>query len=408
MRRANPLAHGRWVGVDFGVLRRALSARSTETGHLAVALRWKTDMFLVGGASNPGSDWVQWREFQKLAEPVQPNRVIGSAKGLRYKRSPRTFRSFGCLGKRGGGGGGRGVAIFPLDEGLDPLLDHGRIGQDARLQLLGDLCDEAIEIQHPLGFHDPDNGSIDLILPGFLHFLANLLLLRLLLCCRQHIHVRNTSKRPKAPLEVRQWYRSCLLDVLAAQPHENAHLAGRNIQPVLLAVSDGDHHIGGAQVPEKRHHFVEDDLYIILSAGSLRGFTECVVDVQRNEFWRSAVEIDKILERSTHSSLESLVVTEYTGDDLIILILLIQKPPNKVHRIPRAPCIRYQLLPCFPKIAYRRDAPGTSPEQAVQSAQVFILVTEKHTDEAGVHVDQSSHVFGNHLLLHDAKFQDSH
>ncbi|URD87057.1 hypothetical protein MUK42_32665 [Musa troglodytarum] len=141
-------------------------------------------------------------------------------------------------------------SIFPLDEGLDPLLDHGRIGQDARLQLLGDLCDEAIEIQHPLGFHDPDNGSIDLILPGFLHFLANLLLLRLLLCCRriylnleqvaceividaenvilcdvivhriltEHIHVRNTSKRPKAPLEVRQWYRSCLLDVLAAQP----------------------------------------------------------------------------------------------------------------------------------------------------------------------------------------------
>ncbi|URD87058.1 hypothetical protein MUK42_32665 [Musa troglodytarum] len=394
MRRANPLAHGRWVGVDFGVLRRALSARSTETGHLAVALRWKTDMFLVGGASNPGSDWVQWREFQKLAEPVQPNRVIGSAKGLRYKRSPRTFRSFGCLGKRGGGGGGRGVAIFPLDEGLDPLLDHGRIGQDARLQLLGDLCDEAIEIQHPLGFHDPDNGSIDLILPGFLHFLANLLLLRLLLCCRQHIHVRNTSKRPKAPLELNRsaelnstrthiWqvetFSPCFwpfptVTTTSAVPStwsgwpyctgENLGSQGRAFPSFFintLAGVEPSHDILGkldickhlfefGGVPEKRHHFVEDDLYIILSAGSLRGFTECVVDVQRNEFWRSAVEIDKILERSTHSSLESLVVTEYTGDDLIILILLIQKPPNKVHRIPRAPCIRYQLLPCFPKV----------------------------------------------------------
>ncbi|THU44597.1 hypothetical protein C4D60_Mb02t09050 [Musa balbisiana] len=192
------------------------------------------------------------REFQKLAEPVQPNRLKGSARGLRYKRSSPLFSVVWLLRRAKRRTRRRGLQIFPLDEGLNPLLDDGRIGQDARLQLLGDLCDEAIEIQHPLGFHDPDNGSIDLIFPGFLHFLANLLLLRLrlLLYCRriylnleqvaceividaeniilcdiilhriltEHIHVRNTSKRPKAPLEIRQRYRSCLLDVLAAQP----------------------------------------------------------------------------------------------------------------------------------------------------------------------------------------------
>lgn len=31
------------------------------------------------------------REFQKLAEPVQPNRLKGSARGLRYKRSSPLF-----------------------------------------------------------------------------------------------------------------------------------------------------------------------------------------------------------------------------------------------------------------------------------------------------------------------------
>ena len=43
---------------------------------------------------------------------------------------------------------------FPLDETFNALLDDGRVGQKAAGELLRDLCNDAVVVQHPPGLHD--------------------------------------------------------------------------------------------------------------------------------------------------------------------------------------------------------------------------------------------------------------
>mmetsp|Transcript_33794 Transcript_33794/g.76421 ORF Transcript_33794/g.76421 Transcript_33794/m.76421 type:complete len:276 (+) Transcript_33794:106-933(+) len=61
------------------------------------------------------------------------------------------------------------LQVFPLNEGLDPLLDEGRCRQEAVGQLPGRLSDQLVVLQHLARLHDAHDGGLDEVPPVLLH-----------------------------------------------------------------------------------------------------------------------------------------------------------------------------------------------------------------------------------------------
>mmetsp|Transcript_23744 Transcript_23744/g.77363 ORF Transcript_23744/g.77363 Transcript_23744/m.77363 type:complete len:746 (+) Transcript_23744:257-2494(+) len=94
------------------------------------------------------------------------------------------------------GGGLREILVHPpvvlvalqkltLDERLDPLLDHVRVGHEAGGQLRSHVGDESVVLHLLARLHDADDRSLDLRLSVLVHLLARLVLLRLRLALRR-------------------------------------------------------------------------------------------------------------------------------------------------------------------------------------------------------------------------------
>mmetsp|Transcript_30249 Transcript_30249/g.95448 ORF Transcript_30249/g.95448 Transcript_30249/m.95448 type:complete len:335 (-) Transcript_30249:1489-2493(-) len=148
---------------------------------------------VLSGSSGRGTNPPHAPPTSPLQVLFPPRRRL-VAVGRAPRRSPRPS----CTLARAvaSGGGLREILVHPpvvlvalqkltLDERLDPLLDHVRVGHEAGGQLRSHVGDESVVLHLLARLHDADDRSLDLRLSVLVHLLARLVLLRLRLALRR-------------------------------------------------------------------------------------------------------------------------------------------------------------------------------------------------------------------------------